>query len=162
MIINITKLTGVDLLRKACSFTTHGQIDSVVTLDKIYRCEHSPMRTQIFWIEMRGIPSFVSTHLVRHKIGVESFVQTMRDDRGANEVANRLTEVNHAMLINAQAVISMARKRLCFKAHKETRLLMEAIKEIMERVDMDLALALVPECEYRGGVCHELKSCGRY
>ena len=86
----------------------------------------------------------------------------MRDDRGANAVANRLTEVNHAMLINAQAVISMARKRLCFKAHKETRLLMEAVKEIMERVDRDLALAMVPECEYRGGVCHELKSCGRY
>ena len=160
--VHIEKLTTVELARKACSFTTHGQIDSVMTLDKIYRCEHSPMRTQIFWIEMRGIPSFVSTHLVRHKIGVESFVQTMRDDRGANEVANRLTEVNHAMLINAQAVISMARKRLCFKAHKETRLLMEAIKEIMERVDRDLALALVPECEYRGGVCHELKSCGRY
>ena len=162
MRVHIEKLTTVELARKACSFTTHGQIDSVMTLDKIYRCEHSPMRTQIFWIEMRGIPSFVSTHLVRHKIGVESFVQTMRDDRGANEVANRLTEVNHAMLINAQAVISMARKRLCFKAHKETRLLMEAVKCGIVRVDLYLAWAMVPECEYRGGVCHELKSCGRY
>ena len=162
MIINITKLTGVDLLRTACKFTTHGQTDSTMILEKIYRCEHSPMRTQIFWIEMLGIPSFVSTHLVRHKIGVESFVQTMRDDRGADHVADRNTPVNHAMLINAQEVINIARKRLCMSAHPKTRGVVEAIKCGIVRVDLYLAWAMVPECEYRGGVCHELKSCGRY
>ena len=162
MRVHIEKLTTVELARKACSFTTHGQIDSVMTLDKIYRCEHSPMRTQIFWIEMLGIPTSASVHLVRHKIGVEHFVQTMRDDRGANHVADRNTLVNHAMLINAQEVINIARKRLCMSAHPKTREVVEAIKRIMEHVDRDLALATVPECEYRGGVCHELKSCGRY
>lgn len=161
MRIYIEKITTVDLMRRACKFTTHGQVDSMMSLDKIYRCEHSPLRTQIFWIEMRAIPSFVSVHLVRHKYGVEHFVQTMRDDRGAQEVANRLTEVNHAMLLNAQALINMARKRLCMKAHPETRLVFEHIKDHMKVVDLDLARYMVPECIYRGDVCHELRPCGK-
>lgn len=162
MRIYITKLTGVDLLRSACKFTTHGQTDSMMSLAKIYHCEHSPMRTQIFWIEMLGIPTSVSVHLVRHKIGVEHFVQTMRDDRGAQAVADRNTPVNHAMLLNAQEVINIARKRLCVAAHPKTRLTVETIKDSMYEVDPDLTKYLVPECVYRGNVCHELKPCGRF
>ena len=161
MRIYIEKLTNTALLRQACKFTTHGQVDSTMSLDKIYRCEHSPMRTQLFWIEMMAIPSFVSVHFVRHSVGVSHYVQTMRDDRGAQEVANRLTEVNHAMLINAQALINMARKRLCHKAHPETRLVFEHIKDCMKPVDPDLAKYMVPECVYRGDVCHELRPCGK-
>lgn len=161
MRIYIEKITNVDLMRRACKFTTHGQTDSMMTLDKTYRCEHSPLRTQIFWIEMLRIPTFVSVHLTRHKIGVEHFVQTMREDRGAQTVADRNTPVNHAMLINAQALINMARKRLCMKAHPETRLLMEHIKDHMRHVDPDLAKYMVPECVYRGDVCHELRPCGK-
>ena len=162
MRIHIEKITNVDLMRRACKFTTHGQIDSMMSLDKIYRCEHSPMRTQLFWIEMMGIPSFVSTHLVRHHVGIEGhFVQTMRDDRGAETVADRNTPVSHAMLINAQALINMARKRLCHKAHAETRLVFEHIKDHMKVVDPDLARYMVPECVYRGDVCHELRPCGK-
>lgn len=161
MRIYIEKITNVDLMRRACRFTTHGQVDSMMSLNKIYRCEHSPCRTQIFWIEMLGIPSFVSVHLVRHKYGVEHWVQTMRDDRGAETVADRLTPVNHAMMANAQALLNMARKRLCHKAHPETRLIMEHIKDHLKQVDPDLAKYMVPECVYRGDVCHELKPCGK-
>lgn len=161
MRISVEKLTNVDLARRACQFTTHSHADSMISLGKLYRCEHSPMRTQMFWVEMRVIPNFVSVHFVRHKIGVEHYVQTMRDDRGADTIANRLTPTNHSMLINAAALISMARKRLCMKAHSETRNIMEAIREAVAEVDRDLADYMVPECEYRGCVCHELKPCGR-
>ena len=161
MRITVEKLTTVDLARQACKFTIHGHKDSLISLKKAYQCEHSPMRTQLFWIEMIGIPNFVSVHLVRHHIGVEHFVQTMRDDRGAGEVANRNTPTNHGILINAQALINMARKRLCMKAHAETRLVMSEIIEGVASVDPDLAAVMVPECEYRGGVCREIKPCGR-
>ena len=161
MRIYIEKITNVDLMRRACKFTTHGQVDSLMSLGKIYRCEHSPLRTQMFWIEMMGIPTSVSVHLVRHKIGVEHFVQTMREDRGAQEVADRNTPVNHAMLINAQEVINIARKRLCMAAHPKTRLTVEHIKDCMKPVDPDLARYMVPECVYRGDVCHELRPCGK-
>lgn len=160
MQIKITKLTDVALLRRACEMTWKGGgKPSSMTLKRIYDCEHSPIRTQLFWIEMLGVQSFVSVHFVRHKIGVEHFVESNREDRGGSGDVNRLTPVNHGMLVNAQALINMARKRLCFKAHKETRDAMQAIRDEMAEVDPDLSMFLVPECEYRQG-CHEPKTCG--
>jgi len=155
--ITVTKLTDVDLCRRACAFTSGKE--SAMTLEKIYRCEHSPIRTQLFWVEMVGIPTFVSVHLVRHKIGVEHFVRSHRDDRGGTGTEDRNTPVDHAMLINAQALISMARKRLCMKAHTQTREVMWSIKSAVAEVDEDLAGFMGAECLYRKG-CHEPRSCG--
>ena len=159
--ITVTKLTSDAWARTACQYTRfdHGRVTA--DLGDLYRCEHSPIRTQIFAIEMRGIPSFVSVHFVRHKIGVEHFVQTMRDDRGAGETANRLTPVNHLMIANAQALLHMARKRLCGQAHPATRAVMAEIRAGVDAIDSQLATYMVPECIYRGGVCHERKMCGK-
>ena len=156
MQITVEKITGIDLMRRACEATTGKP--SNMSLDAIYRCEHSPIRTQLFWVEMRDIPTFVSVHLVRHNIGVTHFVSSNRDDRGGNAEADRNTPVNHSMLINAQALINMARKRLCGKASVETRDVMYDIRSSIHEVDPDLASYMVPECLYRGG-CHELKPC---
>ena len=159
MKINVEKLTDVSLVRRACEFTSRKP--SKITLDKIYQCEHSPLRTQMFWIEMRDIPTFVSVHLVRHKFGVEHFVESNRDDTKKDSgIVDRNTLVNHAMLINAQALINMARKRLCSKTHTSTLLVMAYICSEVQIVDKDLAEYLVPDCVYRGG-CNELKSCKR-
>jgi hypothetical protein len=160
MEISVRKLTDEQLMRRACEMTWkgHGK-QSKMTLAKMYDCEHSPMRTQLFWVEMRGVLSFVSVHFVRHKIGVEHFVESNREDRGGSGSVDRQTPVNHGMLVNAQALINMARKRLCCKAHKETRETMGEIKEAVRQVDPDLAEFMVPECKYRRG-CHEPKSCG--
>jgi len=152
------KLTGIDLMRRACEMTMSGQ-ESKITLDGIYKCEHSPMRTQMFWIEMLDIPTFVSVHFVRHKIGVEHFVMSNRDDRGGDEEVNRWVLVNHGMLLNAQTLINMARKRLCRKSHRATMKAMCNIRDAIVKVDPDLVRYMVPECAYRGG-CHESKPCG--
>lgn len=161
MKISATKLTTPDIARLACKYTMHSHAASAATMDRLYAMEHSPIRTQIFVVEMQGIPNFVSVHFVRHKIGVEHYVQTMRVDRGADEVANRLTPTNHLMIANAQALINMARKRLCHKASPETRETMEQIRTAIDRVDPSLGYVLVPECYYRGFICHERKSCGQ-
>ncbi len=158
MQITVKKLTCLDLMRRACEMTMRGQ-ESKMTLNGIYKCEHSPMRTQMFWIEMLDIPTFVSVHFVRHKIGVEHFVMSNRDDRGGDEEVNRWTEVNHGMLANAQALVNMARKRLCRKSHPTTRAIMEYVRKAVGEVDSDLAARMMPECVYRGG-CHELDPCG--
>jgi len=155
------RLTGEDLLRAACESTMHRKTESKITLPTIYNCEHSPVRAILFKISMEGIPSFVSVHLVRHKIGVEHFVQTMRDDRGAVEVANRNTPVDHTMILNAQALINMSKKRLCYKASKETRDVFNLIVDAVALVDEELPKYLEPECIYRGGFCHEPKMCGQ-
>ena len=161
MDISAEKLTDESLLRRACAVTM-GAASSKAQLETLYDCEHSPIRTQLFWVEMRGIPSFVSVHLVRHKIGVEHFVKSLRDDRCGKGDETRESPVNHSMLINAAALIQMARKRLCKQAHAKTRDVMKGIQKAIAKADPALAKFLVPECEYRGGVCHELKTCGRF
>lgn len=156
MQITVEKITGIDLMRRACEATTSKP--SNMSLDAIYRCEHSPIRTQLFWVEMRDIPTFVSVHFVRHNIGVTHFVSSNREDRGGNAEADRNTPVNHSMLINAQALINMARKRLCGKAAVETQYTMFKIMSRVKNVDESLARHMVPECVYRGK-CHETKPC---
>ena len=148
------------LVNRACEMTMHGQKSSV-SLSKLYKAEHSPIRCKLFWIEMKGIPSFVSVHLVRHKHGVEHYVQSMRDDLFADkdEVVTRDTPVNHGMLINAQALITMSRKRLCYKAHAKTVGVMIKIRTAISAIDEELGDFMVPECIYRGNNCHELKEC---
>jgi len=160
IVVTAEKLTDYGLAQRACQFTNHGHQQSNISLKTLYACEHSPCRTQLFWIEMCGIPNFVSVHFVRHKVGVEHFVQTMRTDRGGNDETNRLTPTNHAMLCNAQALINMARKRLCYKASRETRQAMVAVLEAIKPIDPDLARRMVPDCRYRGNICHEIKPCG--
>lgn len=161
MQITATKLTDIDLLHLACESTMHQQIQSKMSLAAIYNCEHSPIRTQMFTIEMKGILNFVSVHLVRHNVGVQHFVKTMRTDRGAIEIANRLTLTDHTMILNAQTLINMARKRLCYKASDETRDTFNGIIDAVALVDEDLPKFLEPDCIYRGGYCHEMKMCGR-
>lgn len=160
MQIKVTKLTNEDLLRKACSYTISAE--SKATLGKMYKCEHSPIRTQLFVVEMIDIPTFVSVHFVRHHVGVDHWVKSNREDRqGYSGDAGRLQPVNHMMLINAQSLINFSRKRLCYQAHAETVKVMRAIKSGVAVVDPGLAERMVPECLYRNG-CNELKPCGYF
>lgn len=77
--VSVTKLTDEELMRQACESTFAGK--SHVSLSSIYKSEHSPARTQMFWIELKNIPLFVSTHLIRHHVGSVPFQLTCRDDR---------------------------------------------------------------------------------
>lgn len=160
--ISIKKLTNVPLVYEAIKSTVNKDVLPKSTLFDIYGWEHSITRTQMFWIEMKNIHSFCSVHLVRHKIGVEHFVQSNRIDRGGKEKADRYTPVKHSMLINAEAVIAIAKARLCFKASKETREIIYSVKKEMIEIDFALALHMLPKCFHQGMICKEPKPCGRY
>ena len=73
---------------------------------------------------------------------------------------DRCAPTDLSFIINAEALMNMAHKRLCSKASPETRKLMAMIKHEIEVVDPALARHLVPMCVYRGGICSEPKSCG--
>jgi hypothetical protein len=161
MKIHVSKITGPGLMQRAAAMTTDA-CKSGLTLSQIYKCKHSPIRTQLFWIEMQGIPTSVSVHFVRHNVGVSHFVQSRRPDRTKlSGVADRNTPVNHAMLVNAEALINMSHKRLCNQASLETRQVMQEIAAKVWDVDNALSVHLVPMCVYLNGQCPELKSCGR-
>jgi hypothetical protein len=167
--IAVEKLTTDYWMRKACEATIDSK--SNMSLDKIYQCKHSPMRTQIFYVSMINIPTFVATHLVRH-VTIVPFVKSNRSDRRSkDETVIQINSVDDALefgrnvpvrmdfIANAESLISIANKRLCYKASKETREVVEQIKLHMQLVDYDLAFRMVPNCiAYRN--CFELKSCG--
>jgi hypothetical protein len=158
MKVTATKLTTEALMQAACSTTMRGKA-SKMTLDRIYSCMHSPIRTQIFWVEMVDIPTFVSVHFVRHSAGICHYVGTNREDRGG-VAADRSAKINHSMLVNAEALINLSRKRLCGQASKETQEAMQAIKEAIALVDPYLPKYMQRECQFRNGKCPELKCCG--
>lgn len=127
---------------------------------KILNAEHSPIRTLMYTVVMWQIPYFVSVHLVRHKFGIEHYVKSQRSnpDRGAER---QDAPVNHVMDLNAQALINVCRKRLCFKADPITRSTIETVKQKITALDPIIGPFLEPECIYRQG-CHEFQSCGYY
>ena len=158
--VSVEPVSSVGLVRRACEMTLRPGMKSSVSLAKLYMSEHSPIRAMMFWVELTGIPTFVSVHLVRHKVGVEHFVQSNRDDRGGggDGVVNRLTPVNHGMMINAAALLAMSRKRLCFLSHKKTVAVWTRLRRAVRFWDPDLGAVMVPECVVRG-YCPEMRQC---
>lgn len=197
MKVSVEKLTDVRLLQRANSFTTGHE--SKMTLAQAYRAGHSPIRTQLFWVECTDIPLFVASQLVRSHVGVQFFQLSKRTDRGGEDFReachcisqellcsgavtdlkerqiqieerakwvddlpkrfDRYAPTDLAFIINAEALINMAHKRLCAKASKETRDLMTKIALGVAIADPALAPHLVPQCVFRGGICSEPKSC---
>jgi len=198
MKVKVTKVTNKQLADDACSMTIFGK--GGPSLKKLYASEHSPIRTQTFKVELFNIPLFVSTHLLRHKIGSEPFALSYRPDRNKkskvlkdytqelrtltnilvngdinknefiikqeeilNEIetkTDRYTPTNLMLYVNVQALINMARVRLCNKASNETVVAFKKIKECIKIVDPDLYHFLVRNCVYRNGICPEFKPCG--
>lgn len=128
---------------------------------RILMAEHSPIRGLIYCFKITNLKSWVATHLVRHHVGVEKWVRTQRTDRtGVNrDELPQGAEVEMELEANAQALINMARKRLCMQASTETRNVMKDIVNEVAKKDEILAKVLVPECVYRG-FCPEMRTCG--
>lgn len=205
MNVAIKKLTDVNLLRLANSFTS-GK-DSKMSLATAYKNGHSTIRTQLFTIELTDIPLFVASQLVRQTQGVNWYQRSKRTDRDGEDFRvechdlgqrldlfaesldldmndwaleskivtlnnlerevkswgsrfDRYTPTNLMCVINAEALMNMAHKRLCAKASAETRLIVQKICEHVAQCDPDLYPHLVPQCIYRGGICPEHKPCG--
>lgn len=128
---------------------------------KMLKAEHSPIRTLMFTIRLT-IPYFVSTHLVRHKIGVEHYVQSQRNDRQSEydrELAPQNAMVTHIIDVNAEQVMFMMRRRLCGQADATTRFVMTHVCLEIIKTNPEFKQFLKPMCEYRHE-CPEFISCG--
>lgn len=128
---------------------------------KILLAEHSPIRKLMFSWTWEDLPYWVSVHLVRHKFGIEHYVSTQRSDRtGEDRTEKRQNApVRHSCIANAQALISISRKRLCACASPETRMAWDMVISEVRKIAPEVADVCVKECVYRG-FCPELKSCG--
>ena len=136
---------------------------------KMLLAEHSPIRLIEYEWTWSDIMQWVTTHLVRHHEGCEKFVHSQRGDRRAileeynvssrDELPQGATN-DMDMTANAQALISISRKRLCSCASKETREAWKQVKEEVRKVDPVMADKMVPECIYRGFCPEFMNPCG--
>ncbi len=130
---------------------------------KLLKANHSPIRTLQFCFRLTDIPYWVSTHLVRH-VHATPFVSTQRDDRQSRYERGKAPQdapVSMCWYMNAEELITIMHKRLCSQAAKETRELVEMIRDEVLKVNPEFKELLVPLCAYRGGVCQEFSPCGR-
>lgn len=129
----------------------------------VLNARHSPIRVLNFAFLIEGIPSNISVHLCRHVHAVP-FVSSLRNDRQGKidgDSAPRNTPVDMIFYCNAEELMTIANKRLCNQASEKTRTVTRMMCEAAEEKMPELEGYLVPMCEYHGGVCHEMKPCGR-
>jgi thymidylate synthase ThyX len=115
----------------------------------------------MFTIRME-VPYWVSVHYVRHKVGVEHYVRSQRNDRQHDydrNAARQDVPVVHVMDLNAEALITIIQKRLCGKAAKETREVAKLIANEVLKVNPEFFDVLREPCLYNG-YCHEMRPCG--
>lgn len=123
--------------------------------------EHSPIRKlRVNW-KWRDLFWWVQTHFTRHHVGVEWFVSTSRTDRTGvdRSTIGQDAPVNVEGEANAQAIINISRKRLCFEhPSKETRQAWQEFLASIKDAQPELYQVCVPDCIYRGW-CYEYKGC---
>lgn len=130
---------------------------------KILEARHTPIRALTFVFRIKEIPYWVSNHLVRH-VHATPFVSSQRNDRQNmydRTKAPQNAPVNMSWLMNAETLMEISNKRLCSKASKETREVVQKMCDLVIEKCHEFSGLLVPMCEYHGGVCHEIKTCGR-
>ena len=170
MEVKITDITTWDTVKKAALYTVgKTTVVNSATADwvrSMLNAEHSPIREKIYHIELIGIPYWIANHFRTHFIGVNYYMSTSREDRTAAQTPRselpQDAPVNLLISANAQSLINISRKRLCGKAHHETRKVWESVVDEMRNVDDVMASFMVRECVYRCGVCHEDKPCGLF
>lgn len=132
---------------------------------KILLAEHSPIRLLEFDWTWEKIRQWVTAHLVRHHEGCEKFVHSQRGDRRElpcdRDKLPQGARNDMDMTANAQALISISRKRCCMCASKETREAWNKVKEEIAKENPILASKMVRECVYRG-FCPEWMSNCKY
>ncbi len=150
-----------DAARTTVSKEAGDKEPSSIWKKKILLAEHSPIRRLIVKWKWVDLPYWVSTHFVRHKVGIEHWVSTQREDRTgiARDSLKQTDLVWHECEANAQAMINISRKRLCANAAVETRKAWLLVLDNLYKLEPELYSCCVPDCVYRG-VCYEMKSCG--
>lgn len=156
------------MLCKKCTLVTVGKDSDKPPTDewkvKLLKANHSPVRTLQFCFRLTDIPYWVSVHLCRH-VHATPFVKSQRNDRQSEYdrvSAPQNAPVTMCWYMNAEELITIAHKRLCAQASKETR---EVVQEICDKVietNPEFTNLLVPNCVYRGGLCDEFNCCGRH
>lgn len=144
--------------------------------DRMLVAEHSVLSIPIIRVTDASCRSDVVSHMVRHTKGhPRHFVQSRRPDwTGAPRPTDPGAPRLYVSTWPLDALMAMARQRLCFRAMVETRLWVSEIRLKLfqfwsnslgrTREQEDLAHSvyqhMMPACIYRGGCPEGKQSCG--
>lgn len=124
--------------------------------------EHSQIKLVEYLISFKDLRQWVGVHLIRHE-HLLPFIHSQRGDRRKLDIPRdelpQGTPNDQDFIANAQTLINISRKRLCRQASAETQEAWRAVRSEVEKVDPVMAMAMVPNCVYRG-FCPELNCCG--
>ena len=128
-------------------------------------CRHSPLRKGSITWKWPEIPYAISTHFVRHHIGVEKFISTSRADR--TEIKDRsqrsqMDAVSMEMDANIEALLNISERRLCTCADATTTAYWKDLKDLVATYDTDIAWAMVPQCVRCGSCVEPFSDCKFY
>lgn len=130
---------------------------------RILSARHSPIR-RLFFSFYIECPYWVSVHLCRH-IHAQPYVKSQRNDRQSDydrNIAPQNETVSMIWDMNAEELITIANKRLCKQASKETREVVQMMCDLVNEKFPEFEKELVPACIRNGGMCYEMKSCGGF
>lgn len=129
---------------------------------RMLKARHSPIRFLEFSFLIE-CPYWVANHIVRHHVGVQPYVRSQRNDRQDSydrAKAPQDAPVTMILDLNAEALLTMANKRLCRQASLETRALVSQMCQEVLDACPEFRHELVPMCIHQGGICPEMDSCG--
>lgn len=150
---------------KRCALETIGKAPKTPPSEewkrKILRARHSPIRELRFAFLLEDIPYWVSVHLCRH-VHAQPYVKSQRNDRQFQYdrgKAHQDAPVSMIWTMNAEEWLTICNKRLCNQASKETREVIEMIRDAVAWNNPEFIDEMVPMC-VREGECHEMYPCG--
>lgn len=128
----------------------------------ILQARHSPIRTLQFAFYLQGVPYYVSTHLARH-VHAQPFIRSQRNDRQDaydRKAARQDAPVDMIWYMSAEELMTVANKRLCMQAEKNTREIVRMMCDLVESKFPEFKGLLAPPCEVYG-TCMEMFPCGK-
>lgn len=189
MDVIVERITPIRIMREACEMTFNGKSEMSIQRMAMYEhsplrtllywvklydiplfCSTQLLRhhvgSQAFQLTCRSDRKGGHNHFKERIDAICESIRAGSDKDAIDELvglkdnADRYTKVNLGLCLNAQALINMAKERLCSDASLETREIFKAIKAGVEKVDPELGPFLVPKCIYRGGICNGVSRCG--
>lgn len=134
-------------------------------VSKLIRTDHSITEGMLYWIFItapRSVVMQLRTHEKSH--GSYPWVASARPDMIDEMITqgeySRDQQLRMVYKLTAREIKEMSHYRMCSRAESPTRRFMEIFKDCMTLVDKEMASQMMPMCEYRNGLCSELKPCG--
>lgn len=151
---------------KNCALVTVGKktekVPDLQWKHAILKARHSPIRTLQFAFYLQDVPYCVSTHLARH-VHAQPFVRSQRNDRQSKydrNAARQDAPVDMIWYMNAEELMTIANKRLCMQAEKDTRAIVRMMCALVLDKLPEFNGLLLPPCRIYGE-CMEMFPCSK-